>query len=84
MSKYTDLGNGLEAKIANGKAYVRETSMRCGCLISGGYINRIYRAKTNCKTISELIKPINLYGTREVDFIIDNDNNIIRYGNKIK
>ena len=84
MSKYTDLGNGIEAKIANGKAYVRVTSTRDGCLVSGGYINRIYRAKTNCKKISELTKPINLYGTDEIDFIIDNDNNIIRYGNKIK
>jgi len=84
QSKYTDLGNGIEAKISNGKAYIRVTNMINGCVEQGGYSNRIYRAKTNCNTVSELAKPYNDFGANEIDLIMCNDGNIIRYGNKIK
>lgn len=83
MSKYIDLGNGIEAKIANGKAYVRVTNMIGGCVEQGGYAGRIYRAKTNCKTVADLAKPYNDFGANEIDLIMCNNGNIIRYGNKI-
>ena len=83
MSKYTDLGNGIEAKIANGKAYVRVTNIINGCVEQGGYSNRIYRAKTNCKNVGELVKPYDESGLKDIDVIMHDDSNIIRYGNKI-
>ena len=84
MTKYKTLSDGIEAKIVNGKAYVRTTSMCYGMLEQGGHINRIYRAKTDCKTIADLTKTWNAYGGCELDMIIDNEANIIRYGNIIK
>jgi hypothetical protein len=83
MSKYIDLSDGIEAKISNGKAYIRVTNMINGCVEQGGYINRIYRAKTNCKTVDELAKPYNIYGISEIDVILDDESTIIRYGDKI-
>lgn len=84
MTKYKTISDGIEAKIVNGKAYVRVTNMVHGGLEQGGRINRIYRQSTQCKTVEALQKPCNDYGTTMIDFIINDPSNIIRYGNKIK
>lgn len=83
MTKYKTIEDGIEAKIVNGKAYVRTTSMCYGMLEQGGHINRIYRQPTTCKTIEQLTKPCNDHGVTMIDFIINDKSNIIRYGNKI-
>lgn len=81
---YKKISEGIEAKIVKGMAYVRVTNMVHGMLEQGGRINKIYKAPTTCKTIEELAKPYNDYGTTEIDQIISNVVNVLRKGNLIR
>lgn len=84
MSKiYNKITGGIEGRIDNGYAYVRVTNMVHGCLEQGGRLNRVYRAKTDCKTINDLVQPYNDYGACELDIIMDSSN-VIRHGDIIR
>ena len=83
MGKYYKATSGVEAKIVSGYAYVRVTSVSRGMLVSGGYIKRVYKCKTDSKYVGDLLRPINDHGTSEIDAIINDNSNIIRYGTKI-
>ena len=72
MKCFVEIRNGVEAAVANGKLYLRLTDIVHGCLEQGGRLNRVVAEKYD-GTLEDAQKPINDYGTTDIDCLIETD-----------
>ena len=75
--RYTQICDGVDARVHNSHLYVRVTDMRQGRLVSGGYADRVYRMMYE-GSLADAQK-VNDWGVSDLNRCIENGT-IIRKG----
>lgn len=81
--KYKSISPAEELRMAGEYIYLRTTTMRGGCLESGGYIDRVYRCSVDLAPVANALVCTGSSAPLHLADVVRHYGTIVRYGDTI-